>query len=136
MENLCEGRLAVLVSTGENVGAVVECSGPVGMGDAMSSYWRCAEVVHCSAERWKEVDWAGRFECSRCLEKSPRQSKMSAVHQLCTGAAQVLLKGSADPQHDYLKLLCPVRVVSETGHEGSFHGAMESLHDAIGLRII
>ena len=39
------------VSPNENMGAVVQCSGPIGVCGAMSNYWSCAKVVHYSAER-------------------------------------------------------------------------------------
>ena len=61
---------------------------------------------------------------------------MSAVKLICTRADKGLLRSSAETLLDNWKLIHPVRVVSETGHEGSFHGAMESLHHAISLRMI
>ena len=56
--------------------------------------------------------------------------------QLCTEAAQILLKSSVDTQHDNWPLLHPVRVVSEMGHKENFHGMVKSLHHAIGPRMI
>ena len=60
------------VSPDENVGAVFQCSGPIGVCSAMSNYWSCAKVVHRSAERCKKVDWPGMLECSWCFEKPTR----------------------------------------------------------------
>ena len=38
----------VLVPTDENMGAVLECSGPVGMGSPVENYWSCSKIVHRS----------------------------------------------------------------------------------------
>ena len=78
----------------------------------------------------------GRFGCSWCLEKSHWQPKMNFINELCTGAAEILLKDSVETQHDSWQLLHPIGIVSKTGHEEIFHGAVKSLHHAIGLRMI
>ena len=70
------------------------------------------------------------------LKKSPRLPKLSSINQLYAGIAQILLKGSAETQHDNLQLLHPVKVISKMAHERSFHGAVKYLHHAIGVKMI
>ena len=81
-------------------------------------------VRRFSIARWSDGRKSTRHEGWNApgASKNPpgRQLKISTENQLCTEADEILLKGSAETQHDNWQLLHPVRVVFETAIREAF----------------